>query len=148
LLPFCPKIETGPVKKNRSDFVFFSCKFSSFSFRLFFLLVHLFSLVSTKSSAWFVVKHKTGSFISNQNMIDIDEAMNEDHSHGGQNDGAVYGAGDTHGGQNECEGGLSDGENECKEDGRVEAVVGVFGDDEENENYRDTPPCSDSEEDQ
>ncbi|KAF2560296.1 hypothetical protein F2Q70_00016132 [Brassica cretica] len=74
-------------------------------------------------------------------MIDIDEAMNEDHSHGGQNDGAIYGAGDTDGGQNECEGGLSDGENECKEDGRVEAVVGVFGDDEENENYRDTPPC-------
>ncbi|WZZ79251.1 hypothetical protein YC2023_099823 [Brassica napus] len=52
------------------------------------------------------------------------------------------------GGQNECEGGLSDCENECKEDGRVEAVVGVFGDDKENENYRDTLPCSDSEEDQ
>ncbi|KAH0899319.1 hypothetical protein HID58_048887, partial [Brassica napus] len=105
---------------------FFFCKFSSSSFRLFFLLVHLFSLVSTKSSAWFVVKHKIGSFISNQNMSDIDEAMNKDHSHGGQNDGV-------------CEGGLSDGENECKEDGRVEAVVGVFGDDEENKNYRDTP---------
>ncbi|KAF2599134.1 hypothetical protein F2Q68_00011104 [Brassica cretica] len=56
-------------------------------------------------------------------MSDIDEAMNKDHSHGGQNDGVVYGAGDTDGGQNECEGGLSDGENECKEDGRVEAVV-------------------------
>ncbi|KAF2565069.1 hypothetical protein F2Q70_00018098 [Brassica cretica] len=55
-------------------------------------------------------------------MSDIDEAMNKDHSHGGQNDGVVYGAGDTDGGQNECEGGLSDGENECKEDGRVEAV--------------------------
>ncbi|CAN7056427.1 unnamed protein product, partial [Brassica oleracea var. botrytis] len=102
------------------------------------------------------MKHKTGSFISNQNMSDIDEAVNEDHSHGGQNDGAVYvgqihgllyGAGDTDGGQNECEGGLSDCENECKEDGRVEAVVGVFGDDKENENYRDTLPCSDSEED-
>ena len=82
------------------------------------------------------------------NFSDIDEAMNKDHSHGGQNDGVVYGAGDTDGGQNECEGGLSDGENECKEDGRVEAVVGVFGDDKENENYRDTLPCSDSEEDQ
>ncbi|KAG2301719.1 hypothetical protein Bca52824_030370 [Brassica carinata] len=68
----------------------------------------------------------------------IDEAMNEDHSHGGQNDGAVYGAGETEGGQNECEGGLTDGENECEEDGRVEAVVRPFGDDEENKNYRDT----------
>lgn len=74
--------------------------------------------------------------------------MNEDHSHGGRNDGAAYGAGDTEGCQNECEGGLSDGENECEEDGRVEAVVHAFGDDEENGNYRVTQPCSDFEEDQ